>query len=93
MSRSNVGIGYGVKPVHYRTVAKALLWTLEQGLKDDFTPEVKKAWTVVYTLLADTIVAAADQDDTTAESPKDTPPKAKSGESREKESEESREQE
>jgi len=27
-------IGYGVKPVHYQTVAAALLWTLERGLGD-----------------------------------------------------------
>ncbi len=51
--------GYGVKPEHYGTVAVALLWTLEQGLKDDYTPEVKEAWTAVYALLAGTMVEAA----------------------------------
>jgi nitric oxide dioxygenase len=35
--------GYGVKNEHYNTVALALLWTLEQGLGDAFTPEVKAA--------------------------------------------------
>ena len=51
--------GYGVQPAHYATVAQALLWTLEQGLEGDFTPEVKQAWTNVYTLLAETMIAAA----------------------------------
>jgi len=51
--------GYGVKDEHYGTVATALLWTLEQGLGPDFTPETKDAWVVVYTILADTMKGAA----------------------------------
>ena len=51
--------GYGVQPAHYATVAEALLWTLGQGLKDDFTPEMKDAWTNVYSVLAETMVVAA----------------------------------
>ena len=47
--------GYGVKASHYGTVANALLWTLEQGLGRDFTPEVKEAWTAIYTVLAKTM--------------------------------------
>ena len=50
---------YGVKDEHYGTVATALLWTLEQGLGPDFTPETKDAWVVVYTLLADTMKNAS----------------------------------
>ncbi len=50
--------GYHVKPEHYATVAAALLWTLEQGLGADFTPELKAAWTEVYTVLANTMIAA-----------------------------------
>ncbi len=50
---------YGVQAAHYATVAEALLWTLEQGLEEAFTPEVKQAWTNVYTLLAETMIAAA----------------------------------
>ena len=52
-------IEYGVKDEHYDTVGAALLWTLEQGLGDDFTPEVKQAWTDVYTVLATTMKDAA----------------------------------
>ncbi|TJY58173.1 hemin receptor [Sinimarinibacterium sp. CAU 1509] len=43
---------YGVRSDDYGTVALALLWTLEQGLGDAFTAEVRSAWTEVYTELA-----------------------------------------
>jgi len=43
---------YGVPDAHYDAVAEALLWTLEQGLGPDFTPDVKAAWTETYTALA-----------------------------------------
>ncbi|OHC26535.1 MAG: hemin receptor [Pseudomonadales bacterium RIFCSPLOWO2_12_59_9] len=51
--------GYGVEDSHYQTVGAALLKTLGQGLGADFTEEVKNAWTVVYTVMADVMVAAA----------------------------------
>jgi hemoglobin-like flavoprotein len=51
--------GYGVADAHYVTVGGALLWTLEQGLGPDFTPDVKAAWTTVYTLLATTMQSGA----------------------------------
>jgi hemoglobin-like flavoprotein len=47
--------GYGVQDQHYETVAAALIWTLEAGLGDAFTPEVREAWATVYWLLADTM--------------------------------------
>jgi hemoglobin-like flavoprotein len=50
---------YGVTDAHYDTVAAALLWTLEKGLGNAFTPDVKKAWVAVYTLLATTMKSAA----------------------------------
>ncbi len=52
-------VGYGVQAADYDIVGGALLWTLEQGLGDAFTPEVKQAWTNVYTVLADTMKQAA----------------------------------
>ncbi len=52
-------VGYGVKDADYDTVAAALIWTLGQGLQTDFTPEVEAAWTKVYTVVADTMKAAA----------------------------------
>ena len=51
--------GYGVKDEHYGTVASALLYALEKGLGDKFTPEVKDAWVEVYTILANTMKDAA----------------------------------
>jgi hemoglobin-like flavoprotein len=52
-------VKYGVKDSHYDTVGSALLWTLEQGLGDAFTPDVKAAWTSVYGVLAATMKDAA----------------------------------
>jgi hemoglobin-like flavoprotein len=49
---------YGVKAGDYNTVATALLWTLEKGLGDAFTPQVKEAWTETYTVLAKTMQTA-----------------------------------
>lgn len=54
-------VGYGVKDEHYATVASALLWTLEKGLGEAYTPPVAEAWTVTYTLLADVMKDAARQ--------------------------------
>lgn len=50
---------YGVQDKDYDTVAQALLWTLEQGLKDAWTDDVKAAWVEVYTILANTMKEAA----------------------------------
>ena len=52
-------VDYGVKDEHYDTVGEALIWTLGAGLKDAFTEETKAAWVGVYTLVADTMKAAA----------------------------------
>lgn len=52
-------VSYGVKDEHYATVGAALLWTLGQGLGTAFTDEVKEAWVVVYTILADTMKGGA----------------------------------
>jgi hemoglobin-like flavoprotein len=48
-------LGYGVRDEHYGTVGSALLWTLEQALQEDFTPEVKSAWIKVYGVLSQTM--------------------------------------
>ena len=50
---------YGVESTHYDTVGSALLWTLEQGLGSDFTPEVKEAWAAAYGLLSQVMQEAA----------------------------------
>ncbi len=38
-----------------------MLWTLEQGLGDAFTPDAKAAWTEVYTILSTVMKDAADR--------------------------------
>ena len=43
---------YGVKPADYETVGAALLWTIQQGLGDSFTPSVREAWNEAYLLVA-----------------------------------------
>jgi len=52
-------INYGVKDEHYDTVAAALLWTLGQGLGEDYTDDVNEAWTAAYVILATTMKDAA----------------------------------
>ena len=51
--------GYGVRPAHYATVGAALLQTLDAGLGDAFTSEVKAAWTTAYTVIAGEMQSAA----------------------------------
>ena len=51
-------VDYGVTAAHYSDVGAALLNTLEAGLGKDFTPEVKQAWTAVYTVMANTMIEA-----------------------------------
>lgn len=52
-------IDYGVKDEHYDKVGEALIWTLQEGLKDDFTPEIKDAWVATYGTLATVMKDAA----------------------------------
>jgi hemoglobin-like flavoprotein len=52
-------VAYGVRDPHYDTVGAALLWTLEKGLGEAFTPEVREAWTATYTTLATVMKDAA----------------------------------
>ena len=52
-------VAYGVKDEDYDTVGEALLWTLEQGLGEGFTADVKEAWVDTYTLVATTMKNAA----------------------------------
>jgi len=53
-------LAYGVRGEHYHMVGAALLWTLEQGLGNAFTPAVNDAWVTTYTHLADTMRNAAE---------------------------------
>jgi len=50
---------YGVVDTHYATVGGALLLTLEQGLGDAFTSEVREAWTAMYGVVSRTMIEAS----------------------------------
>jgi hemoglobin-like flavoprotein len=52
-------VAYGVTEAHYDTVGSALIWTLGQGLGEQFTPAVKDAWVETYTTLASAMKNAA----------------------------------
>lgn len=52
-------IKYGIKDADYDVVGEALIWTLDAGLGDAFTEEVKAAWLETYTILATTMKGAA----------------------------------
>lgn len=50
---------YGVQDSHYETVGTALIWTLETGLGNAFTPKTRQAWIEVYTVLTSVMQNAA----------------------------------
>lgn len=53
--------GYGVKQEHYTLVGSALLWTLEKALGNDWTMELKNAWTECYSTLSSVMANAANR--------------------------------
>jgi hemoglobin-like flavoprotein len=52
-------VGYGAKAEHYPVVGAALLWTLEKGLGDGWTPDVAAAWTTAYGTLSGYMISEA----------------------------------
>ena len=52
-------VDYGVKAEDYESVGASLIRTLEKGLGDGFTPEVKDAWVGAYTVLSGVMIDAA----------------------------------
>jgi nitric oxide dioxygenase len=52
-------VGYGAKPEHYPVVGGALLWTLEKGLGEAWTPEIAAAWTAAYGTLSGYMISEA----------------------------------
>ncbi|ATC93613.1 globin family protein [Pseudoalteromonas tunicata] len=45
-------VAYQISIQDFNTVAEALLWTLQQGLQQAFSAEVKQAWVEAYTIVA-----------------------------------------
>jgi len=52
-------VTYGVKDEHYPIVGAALLWTLEKGLGEAWTPDVAEAWTAAYGTLSGYMISEA----------------------------------
>jgi hemoglobin-like flavoprotein len=50
---------YGAKAEHYPVVGAALLWTLEKGLGDAWTPAVADAWGAAYGTLSGYMISEA----------------------------------
>jgi hemoglobin-like flavoprotein len=52
-------VSYGATPEHYPVVGGALLWTLEKGLGEAWTPEVADAWKTAYGTLSGFMISEA----------------------------------
>ena len=53
---------YKIAHTDYDKILRALLWTLEEFLADDFTPEIRHAWITVYGMIAETMIEAAEDE-------------------------------
>jgi len=51
-------VDYGVKPEHYNMVGKALVWTLQKAIGNDWTDETRSAWINCYAVLSGTMITA-----------------------------------
>lgn len=54
-------VAYGAQAAHYPVVGEVLLWTLEQGLGEAFTPDVRDAWATAYGIVSATMIGAASE--------------------------------
>ncbi len=52
-------VRYGVTADQYRPVGEAMIWTLQQGLGDAFTNDVRDAWIAAYGTLVGVMTDAA----------------------------------
>mmetsp|Transcript_16083 Transcript_16083/g.28099 ORF Transcript_16083/g.28099 Transcript_16083/m.28099 type:complete len:452 (-) Transcript_16083:160-1515(-) len=52
-------VDYGVLPQHYMVVETALLRTLQAGLKDHWTEELRKSWAAVFKFVSKAMMAGS----------------------------------
>jgi nitric oxide dioxygenase len=52
-------VSYGARAEHYPVVGAALLWTLEKGLGEAWTPEMAAAWASAYGTLSGFMISEA----------------------------------
>ncbi|HEY2533899.1 MAG TPA: globin family protein [Xanthobacteraceae bacterium] len=50
---------YGVQAADYTCVGEALLWTLERGLGEQWTPQLAAAWSAAYGTLSEFMIGEA----------------------------------
>ena len=53
-------IRYGVQNAHYKPFGEALIWTIEEILGEDYTPDIGVAWAKVFQTLADSATSATE---------------------------------
>ena len=54
-------VRYGVGPEHFAVGAEALMWTLEQGLGEAFSADVRDAWLAAWNVIADAMLTGMRQ--------------------------------
>lgn len=54
-------VNYGVNKSHFTPVVSSLLWTLEQGLSERWTPQLKAAWVEVLELISNAMISAMEE--------------------------------
>jgi len=52
-------VEYGAVAAHYGVVGEVLLWTFDDVMGDDFTPELKGLWGSAYGVIADAMIKAS----------------------------------
>lgn len=50
IGRRNLSVG--IRREHYDTLGRALLWTFEQSLAEEFTRPMREAWAALYTAVS-----------------------------------------
>jgi hemoglobin-like flavoprotein len=58
---------YGVIPEYYQPLGSALIWAFEQTLGERFTPETRRAWIGVYSMMANSMLQGAATDEESGE--------------------------
>jgi methyl-accepting chemotaxis protein len=54
-------VAYGAKPEHYAVVGTALLGAMEAIAGDAWTPQIERAWSDAYGLIAEVMIDAANE--------------------------------
>jgi hemoglobin-like flavoprotein len=61
LGATHLSLGLDLEKAHYDLVGQALLDTLEKALGDDFTAEIKAAWSGIYAIITEKMMEGADE--------------------------------